>query len=310
MKNTPSSPVIRGIGVTLPQTPGDPELLEDSLETLVRLGCDFAEIPLYAQTMIVNGGIQWPQVESFRRLCSRHPLRLTVHGPVSGNLMDDAHREAHAAVIRATIEIASALGSDTVVVHAGRTRDAAPDIVERLMGSERDAMRNLGDFAAGFGIRLALENLFAEPPYAFAANVERLGQQIAAIDHEHVMGTLDFSHAFLQTEWEGIDYADAVTAYAPYVGHLHVHDSFGKMKSTPTFLPTEDLALGQGDLHLPIGWGAIPFDAVAPRMRVRRGTTLIAELPYRYWSELEETVTRARAIAASLEYCSESLAAD
>ena len=310
MNATVPGTIIRGVGVTLPQTAGDPELLEDALETLSRLGCAYAEIPLYAQTMIVGGRILWPQVEAFRNLCARHPLRYTVHGPISGNFMDDANRESHVAVTRATIEIAAALGSDTVVVHAGRIRTSEPAVVERQMRAERNAMRILGDVAAAFGVRLALENLFAEPPYAFAANVARLARQVAEIDHEHVVGTLDFSHAYLQANHEGIDYADAVAAYAPHVGHLHVHDSFGRMKSAPTFLGTEDLALGQGDLHLPLGWGTLPYDEVVPRMKVRPGTTLIVELPYRYWSELEETVERARRIAGMLERASTGLAAD
>ena len=43
-----------------------------------------------------------------------------------------------------------------------------------------------------------------------------------------------------------------------------------------------------GHLHLPIGWGDIPWDAILPRLRFRTGTVMMVELPERYWAELDQ----------------------
>ena len=44
--------------------------------------------------------------------------------------------------------------------------------------------------------------------------------------------------------------------------HLHVHDSFGNLNNMYTYNESEDLSYGFGDLHLPLGWGDIPFDKI------------------------------------------------
>jgi sugar phosphate isomerase/epimerase len=49
-----------------------------------------------------------------------------------------------------------------------------------------------------------------------------------------------------------------------------------------------------GDLHLPIGWGDIPWDAILPRLPLRRGTVMIVELPERHFAELDQCAASAR----------------
>ena len=49
-----------------------------------------------------------------------------------------------------------------------------------------------------------------------------------------------------------------------------------------------------GDLHLPLGWGDIPSDAILPRLRFRAGTVLIVELPERHFAELDRCAATAR----------------
>ena len=58
-------------------------------------------------------------------------------------------------------------------------------------------------------------------------NSVRLARAIAEIDHPQVCGTLDFSHAYIMTTWRGMDYLEALRAFAPCTNLPHAHDSFG-----------------------------------------------------------------------------------
>jgi sugar phosphate isomerase/epimerase len=49
-----------------------------------------------------------------------------------------------------------------------------------------------------------------------------------------------------------------------------------------------------GDLHLPMGWGDIPWKTILPELRFRPGTVMIVELPPRHLAELESCAETAR----------------
>ncbi len=118
---------------------------------------------------------------------------------------------------------------------------------------------------------------------------------IAEIDHPQVCGTLDFSHAYIMTTFRGMDYLDALRAFAPWANHLHVHDSFGRPTTMPRFVShAERIAFGMGDLHLPMGWGDIPWETILPQLAIRPGTVMIVELPPHHWAELENCAATAR----------------
>ena len=67
---------------------------------------------------------------------------------------------------------------------------------------------------------------------------------------------------------------------APVSGHMHLHDSFGRPTTVRKFYSdAERVAYGMGDLHLPLGWGAIPFETLLPGKPFLPGTVMIVELP-------------------------------
>jgi len=70
--------------------------------------------------------------------------------------------------------------------------------------------------------------------------------------------TLDMAHLFLAANLLGFDYLDAVRTAVPWVKHLHANDNFGRLDQGYEVL-TERLPFGEGDLHLPPGWGRIPY---------------------------------------------------
>jgi sugar phosphate isomerase/epimerase len=162
--------------------------------------------------------------------------------------------------------------------------------IERLHAVERDAWREMGDHAGRCGLRIAVETLFVESEREYTPAPARLAAEIAAIDHPQVTGTLDVSHSYLMSSFRGESLADAVRAFAPVTGHFHLHDSFGRPPRSlfGFYTDSERVAFGIGDLHLPFGWGDIPFETLLPGLPVQPGSIFTVELPERYWSELDD----------------------
>ena len=97
---------------------------------------------------------------------------------------------------------------------------------------ERDALRALADIGARHGVKLAVETLWVFDRGQYTATAARLAEEIRAIDHPFVCGTLDFSHVYLHSTFLGLDFRAQIEAFAPVAGHLHVHDLFGRPKLT------------------------------------------------------------------------------
>jgi sugar phosphate isomerase/epimerase len=159
---------------------------------------------------------------------------------------------------------------------------------------ERDALRALADIGARHGVRLAVETLWVFDRGQYTATAARLAEEIRTIDHPFVCGTLDFSHVYLYSTFLGLDFRAQVEAFAPVTGHLHVHDSFGRPKLTPMYAPSEELAFGLGDLHLPLGWGDIPWGEILPGLAFQDGTAFIVELPPHFADEAPAVAAEAR----------------
>ena len=58
-----------------------------------------------------------------------------------------------------------------------------------------------------------------------------------------------------------------------------MHDSFGIIEKIWTYVPSEDTSYGQGDLHLPLGWGDIPFEKIFTEIKFPSNINLNFELP-------------------------------
>jgi hypothetical protein len=59
----------------------------------------------------------------------------------------------------------------------------------------------------------------------------------------------------------------------------------------------EHVAYGMGDLHLPIGWGSVPYDALLTDLPIRPGSAAVLELAGRYDTELEASLAETGRIA-------------
>jgi sugar phosphate isomerase/epimerase len=268
--------------------------LDDILSRIEELGASHAELSLGGADLVCGGRLLSQRVDRLARICARHRLGYTAHGPLAANFMDPVHLAAYKAAVAALLEVCGAVGATVLVQHSGRVAASSDAEIERLHAQERDALRAMGDIGARHGVKLAVETLWVFDRALYTATAARLAEEIRAVDHPFVCGTLDFSHVYLHSTFLGLDFLEQVKAFAPVAGHLHVHDSFGRPKLAPIHAPSEELAFGLGDLHLPLGWGDIPLDEMLPRLAVRDDTVFMIELPPQFAEEAPQVAAEAR----------------
>lgn len=292
-------PSIRGVGFSIRATSPEFEDLAAKLDEAERLGVDFVELPLFAWTLVMGGRVLEDRLERLVAATRNRPFAYTAHGHLAINLMDAKERlPRHQALLDAAIRIAGAVGAVNLVLHAGCVR--GEDDIELSYERQRDALKEAGDKAAAQDLTLCVENIFRFEPMRETALPSRLAAEIDAIDHPHVRATLDVSHALLRCTDARVDFMKEIAALAPFARHLHVHDSFGRLSESWAIDDAERAGLGEGDLHLPLGWGGIDWDEVARRCRFDAGTVVNLELHRRYWAELPRQVELVRAFAGKL----------
>lgn len=304
----PASP-IRACGYSLRDSSPEFTDLGASLDEAERLGVDVVELPVYAWHLIVGGRVLERRVKDLAAVLAGRPLTYSVHGPLAVNLMDLPDRlPLHEAVLAATIEICGAIGAGNLVVHTGLVRDREDDL-EVAYSRQREALARAGDTAQAAGVTLCVENVFRFGEVRETASPAKLAGELDAIAHPAVKATLDVSHAYLRSAENRLDPIAEIAALAPHVRHLHLHDSFGRPKALWTYDPAEAVAFGDGDLHLPLGWGSIDWGAVIDAAPLQPGTTAILELNPRHWREIGEQVPALRALAARFRTAAEPVAA-
>ena len=299
----PVSP-IRSLGYSIRE--GSPEFddVGQALDEAEALGVDVVELPVYAWHLMVNGRVLANRLADLKAALAGRSLGYTVHGPLAINLMDIPERLArHEAVLAASIEITAAIGAQHLVMHTGFVREQSDDI-EVAYSRQRDALIRAGDKAAALGVTLCVENVFRFTGVRETATPSKLAGELSAIDHGSVKATLDVSHAYIRCTEARIDPIAEIAALAPHIAHLHLHDSFGRPTELWTYDSAEAVAFGEGDLHLPIGWGSIDWDAVVNAARLPAGAIAIMELNPSHWRELGTQVTVLQALAARFQSAS------
>jgi len=243
--------------------------LRDTIERMAEIG--FSHVELGAKTLFVSiaGQVHPKRLEILRGELDGAPVRFTLHGTGvsserAGNLVD-VTSTAQRRVTEADVALAGAIGAEVLVHHSGMLRDVYGDDDALAAGlrAERDALRALGDEAGQLGVRVAVENIDPVGRYVarrgYGLRLDRLANQVVAIDHPQIGICLDVGHAYLASRYVGFDYLAAIREIAPLVTHLHISDNLGRTQLDADADSTENLALGDGDLHLPPGWGDVPL---------------------------------------------------
>jgi sugar phosphate isomerase/epimerase len=288
---------VLGVGIAIRCDDPDFRDFGSNLDRAEQLGADFVEIPTLAMDLIANGRVLRERVRRAKAMLECRPFRYTVHGPIGINLMDVArHQPLHEAVLLSSLDIAGEFGAVHYIMHCGVTGEGREPAA--ACARQRDGLARAGDFARERGLIIAIENVFTRAKTMYTALPSKLAREVDRLCHPNVMACLDVSHAFLQAAMTGVNFLAEAVALAPVTKHLHVHDSFGRPAEIVTHSPAERLAFGQGDLHLPVGWGAIPWAELMEKCCFAEGVVFIIELDQRYWAHAEATVAATRALAA------------
>lgn len=290
-----------GTGISAHKRANDLSDFGDELDMIEELGVEAIELPTYDMDIVLGGRIRRPQMEALRRACAGRDVTYSVHGPLAINFMDDAWRlPRHFEVLKASLGVAAEVGAEHYVIHSGLVRQQQAEGVEAALMRQREWLARAGDVAKDNGLVLCVETLFAGyEGRNVASSASRLSRELAAIGHSNVLATLDFSHLLLKLDYDGRrdDFLDEVKILAPWSKHLHIHDSYGRQDDIWMFTEGERVAYGHGDLHLPVGWGNIPWETIVAECEFPEGVLFNIELKERYWYAAQETVDATKNLA-------------
>lgn len=294
--------------------------LEEGLDHLRKIGYTMVEVNPQPFAIIMDGQIRPQQLANFVAVLRNVDLRYSIHGYNRLNLAYDPRHDLCKRIMRCQIEICRAVGADRLVYHSGL--QAIDDLyrgvrqrpftdAELAEGADREieAFRELAPIAADAGVVIGMENgdshlwehtlmaRFGLPREALLKHHARLQitpivRQLEAIDHPSVGMTLDIAHLHIAAHDMGFDYLNAVAEAAPWVVHLHANDNYGRLDSGFDSEP-ERWPYGEADIHLPPGWGSIPYAEVFARLPNYRGD-LILEIKEGFADYLGESLETMR----------------
>jgi sugar phosphate isomerase/epimerase len=207
---------------------GELDSLHADLIRLASIGVDTVELGLTSIDLISGGRIIEERAQRLVAITEQFDFRYTVHGLVSSNFMDPATQRYQLDAAKALIEVCDRIDARVIVQHGGNIR---PGQIEDRAGAdlrERDALVELGDFAKQYGVRVALENIFTTEFGQYRQTPAEIAETVKAVNHPNVVALIDFSHAYIESTFRGLDFREQIRAMAPVTGHLHVHDSFGR----------------------------------------------------------------------------------
>jgi sugar phosphate isomerase/epimerase len=130
--------------------------------------------------------------------------------------------------------------------------------------------------------------------YTHAFWPELLAQQVEQINHPAIGLCIDFGHVWISARWLGYDFLAGIERLAPLTTHFHINDNMGVSDYTG-----KSVNLGRGDLHLPPGWGTVPFEEVFRTIDFPKNPVFLMEHSHGRWlSRAEEILVEAKRLAA------------
>jgi sugar phosphate isomerase/epimerase len=298
---------------------GDVVHLGGSLEQLAKdltyfqtCGFDGVEISVDGLDAIIGGRLVQARVDRIRAITEQFDFVYTVHSPGRMNLAFPSQGPGGApdialekAVYLACLDFCAAIGAGVMVYHSGLialhefAHGLAPLPDEGTLEAGRvrevSALGELMPQAAERGVIVAMENRDPHPweiaallrsgrspdhllTYHSGLSIPHLARQVNEVNHANLGMTLDLGHLLLAANVCGFDYLEAIRQAAPYVRHIHGHDNFGRLGSVFDGLHAR-IPYGDGDLHLPVGWGTIPHLESLAQLADYEGLYVLEILP-------------------------------
>ena len=325
---------VTGIGINADGRRGRFHLDEarEDLAFFQHCGFDAVEIPVHQLDLIVGGRLRREEVDEVRATLDAFDFAYSVHAPERLNLafpQKDSNHQPELAleqdVFLACLDFCAAIGAKVMVYHSGLIAlhgvrfglEAIPDneALDLAREQEVSSLTALMPLATERGVVVAMENRDPHPwevavlasaglppddliKYHAGMAVPDLVRQIEAVNHPSLGLTLDYGHLFLAAHQCGFDYLDALRQAAPYVRHLHASDNCGRLGGVFDGLK-DRIPYGDGDLHMPPGWGTIPHRNTLAHLPDCEGLCIL-EIRSRFWRHFPAAVQHMRRILSEL----------
>jgi sugar phosphate isomerase/epimerase len=302
--------IISGVGFNTVSKDGHAESIVADLKYYSDIGADFAEVCLGTIDVVAGGRVIPDRLAALSKVMGQFPLRYSMHGLVSSNFMNSATIRQQIDLAKAFIQVCDRAGAKILVQHSGFVSPNLPSDRADADKREYDALVEIAEVAAKYDVKVALENIFTVVGGQYRKAPSQVAETVRALNHPNIVAVTDFSHAYIESTYRGLDYMNELRAMAPVTGHLHVHDSFGQLAGdTPFFYAQEASALGFGDLHLPIGWGNIPWDNIFGELIFLPDTILMMEISSRFRPEQAACLAHARRFTEAVNRRAQNLSA-
>ena len=189
--------------------------------------------------------ISAPEIRSLRVLSASQGIDLSIHfihRRVALASHNQERRAGHLAELESTLRLAHEIGARPIVIHTGpidypgaAPAQASDQVRREAFQLLADSLAQAAHTAEETGTVLCVENLVHVPGYVIQSYRE-LVELVELVGSPAVRITLDVGHADLA---DGL--RPAFETFAPYLRHIHIHDSDGQRD------------------HYEIGSGKLPF---------------------------------------------------
>ena len=273
------------IGFTLKPRNAQIDDIKKQLVFFEQMGAGSVEVPLYELDVLCGKKIVIEELNFLQKTLKPSTLKFSLHGSISVNLMDEEYLEDHKEILKRDIEVSEAINSKILVTHFGYTNIENyknKEKYKKLLKNQTEIYFKMAEYAKSHNVILAIENIFPFTPTSYAPLPNEIAEEISSLNHPNAKTTIDFSHAYLNCTHNKVDFIEQLKTMVPLTRHLHIHDSFGRLKKMDTYMHSEDVTYGQGDIHLPLGWGNIPFEKIFSKFSFSPDIFLNFELSDRY----------------------------
>ncbi len=306
---------VKGFGINADsgRTDGNLEIFKSDLKFFEEIGYDYVEIPVHGLDLIINGKLNMDQLKKVKNIIKCFNLKFTTHAPDRLNLMAEIRNEKHKEALKSTVQFAGEIGSEIVVFHASKAdfnnqtlnryyypvygKKHKAQIFDCLVEQEIIFAQELADYAKELGVTLTVENNWVdnvEVEHTYGIYPETLVEYVRRINKENVGIVYDFGHGYIASKKYNFDFLGAVKCVKPYLRHIHVHDNFGFTDRGEKNI--DRIPFGYGDLHLPVGWGEIPYDEIVKIIDNYKGVFTM-ELQPRFYVHFGEALKTAKKIS-------------
>jgi len=189
-------------------------------------------------------------VQNLKNIYETTNLELTLHLPFSDMNLAGLNDSIRAEVLRQMKNYLT-LASNYVnlaVVHPGYLSPYGVQVPQKAHMTNLASIRELCDFAADFGIIIAVENM-PDFPKIFGKYPDEMQEMLDAVGSHNVGFTLDVGHA--NTVGLVDEFLDQLGGR---ISHVHIHDNMGKK-----------------DEHLPLGEGTVNWKQVMEKLSNYKG---------------------------------------